>query len=638
MSDGISKIEHEGSDLNDDKKNSSFISNIFYLIAFSMTTFHLFTSGYETFPAFLQRSTHLAFVIVLGFYAYRSRYLLADIGLGVLGLISCLYVAINYAGDEFSMRILYVSPVTALQTTLCVIMIVVLLELTRRTIGSVLSALGILALAYAFVGSYLPGALKHQGIPFNNLVEQLYLSTEGIWGIAIAVSATFVFMFILFGAFLEKNGTGQFFIDLAQSALGKVSGGPALMAVMTSAMFGSISGSAVANVMATGSFTIPLMKKTGYHREFAGAVEAVASTGGQIMPPLMGAGAFIMAEIIGIPYISIAISAVIPALMFFLSVGTMIYIRAKKLGLKGVDGELPSVWHVVKTQFYLVVPVIAVVVILLAGFTPTRAAFYAIVIGIAVMVFQKGGWSRVKELPGAMVDAAKRSVPVASACATAGILIAVVRLSGLAFQFAGFVVDISAGNLIVALIVSMVASILFGMGLPTTVAYLIQASLIAPALVELGLHPLQAHLFVFYFSIMAVITPPVALAAYAAASISDGNPMKIGFNAFRLGIAAYLIPFLFAYSPALLIVDSTGFEVGMAIITGIAGVCSLGIGLEGWLKVDINPMFRALFLVAAFMLCVPHLWTDVIGGVLFVVLLVLQIQKAKVVEAKILTV
>ena len=446
--------------------------------------------------------------------------------------------------------------------------------------------MAILFLLYARFGPYLPGMLGHRGFAWKSIIRHMYLTLEGILGIPISVSSTFVFMFILFGTFLDKTGVGRFFIDLAYSLTGHLKSGPAMTAVVASGFMGSISGSSVANTVTTGAFTIPLMKETGYKPYFAGAVEAAASTGGQIMPPVMGAAAFIMAEFTGIPYVKIIAAAAIPAVLYYFAVGIMVHLEASRLGLKGIPKDgLPKLRNIIKTQGYLLLPLFVIVYFLVKGYTPLLAAFYAICISVVIAIIAtlvKGDKSfGFKEFFSALEQGAKGSIGVACACACAGMVVGVVTLTGLGLRVAELIVTLAQGKLFLTLFFTMIASIILGMGLPTTAKYIVLATMAVPALLKLDVNLMAAHLFILYFGVIADITPPVALAAYAGAGIAGANSMKTGFQAVKLASAAFIVPYIFAYDSSLILVEDVidGNIVFLPFISAIPMILSAIMGI-----------------------------------------------------------
>lgn len=600
-------------------------------IAVSMSLFHLYTAGFGVLGDINQRAAHLLFTFVLIFLAYaasprRRRQLAAlDVVLAVVGAVSTGYLLVNY--EYVVSRELYITPIQPWEWMFAIATVLLVLEAARRTNGWPLVLVAITFLVYAFVGPYLPGLLSHRGVPPAKLVDQLYLTVEGIFGIAIAVSSTFVFLFILFGAFLEKSGTGEFFIDLSKAMVGHMRGGPAKMAVVASGMFGTISGSAVANVVTTGTFTIPLMKRLGYTKDFAGAVEAVASTGGQFMPPVMGAAAFVLAEFTGVPYLKVCVHAAIPALLYYLAVGTMVHLEACKMGIQGLPRtELPAFWGVLGYGWHLFLPLIGIVFFLMRGYTPLLAGFYAVLLVVAISTLRKATRMHPRTIYAALEAGALSALPVAAACAAAGIVIGVVNLTGLGLRFSSLIINVSGGNLLAALFLTMIASLILGMGLPTTPAYVIQAALAVPALVNLGVPVIAAHLFCLYFAVISAITPPVALAAYAGASLSGGNAMATGFIATRLGLAAYIVPYMFVLGPQLLTIGEP-MTVLLAALTAIVGVVGLAVAGEGWLLGRAVMWERIVALGGALLLIKPGTVTDAAGLTLLAVVLVNQLRQ-----------
>jgi TRAP transporter 4TM/12TM fusion protein len=463
----------------------------------------------------------------------------------------------------------------------------------------------------------------------------MYLTTEGIFGIAIGVSSTYIFLFVLFGAFLSKSGMGQFFNDLAMAIAGSGKGGPAKVAVVSSGLLGSINGSAVANVVTTGAFTIPLMKKIGYEPEFAGAVEATASCGGQILPPVMGATAFIMAEYLGLPYIKIAAVAVVPALLYYLGVITIIHLRASKNGLVGLPkDQLPKVRDVMKERGHLLIPLIGLLYLLLKGYTPIYAAFYSILLTIGASAIKKETRMSFKDLIDALEEGARTALGVAMACATVGVIIGVATLTGLGLKLAGAILFLGKGNLFATLVLTMIACIVLGMGLPSIPAYIITATMAAPALAKMGIPPLVSHMFVFYFGMLANLTPPVALAAFAGAGIAGGNTTKTGIQAVKIALAGFVVPYIFAFNNSLLLIDTTFVEASLVITTAVVGVFALGVGVEGYLFRKTSALTRLLFFVSAFGLIIPGIQTDIIGIVLFTVLCLIEKKASKNSEVK----
>jgi TRAP transporter 4TM/12TM fusion protein len=572
----------------------------------------------------------LALLLPLTFLLYpagktspTNRATALDILMALAAVVTALYIGI-WDYDRIITRMIYVDPLTPWDWVFGVIIILLVLEATRRIIGVPMALVGVLSLVYAYLGPYLPARIAHPGFPLTQVLEHLYLTSEGIFGIPLGASATFIFLFVLFGAFLEKSGAGKFFIDLACGLAGGVRGGPAQVAVVTSALEGTVSGSAVANTIGSGTFTIPLMKSLGYKAHFAAAVEASASTGGQIMPPVMGVAAFILAEFVGIPYISVCVAALIPALLYFLAVGFMVDFEAAKLGLKGLPREMrPDLKKILREGLHLILPLFALIYFLVEGYTAFRAAFYAIVVVIASSFLRKATRMSLSSIVSALELGALNAIMVAVACASAGIIIGVISLTGLGVKFVALVVNFSQGILFLALPLVMLASLLLGMGVPTTAAYIMVAALAVPALVELGVDRLAAHLFAFYFACVSAITPPVAVAAYAGAGIARANPFLVGVTAVKLAIAAYVVPFMFVYGPALLF-KGTAVEILTATVTACLGCYSLAGGVQGWLLGPATYPQRALLLVSALALIKPGYVTDAVGVGLLLLVMVWQ--------------
>ena len=494
--------------------------------------------------------------------------------------------------------------------------LVAILIMGYESLGWALPTISVIFLLYGLFGHLIPGALSHQAFTFKRLISFLYLGTEGVFGSAMSVSATFIFIFILFGAFLEKSGAGQFFVNLALTATGRVTGGPALAAVASSALMGTISGSGVSNVVTTGTFTIPLMKANGYDKNFAGAVEAVASNGGQILPPVMGSVAFLMAEMIGVSYFTVAKAAAVPALLYFFAVGIAVYFEAKRLNLRpDPNAQYERVGVVFKSGFYYLLPIALLIVFIICGYSVLRAGAYAAILTIALSYVKKDTAFHLKDFGAVVTDVAKQVRPIVAACACAGIIMGITSLTNLGIKLSGLIVTVSQGNLMIALVMTMLVSLVMGMGLPTTAAYLLLAVLGAPALIKLGADPLPAHLFILYFGCMSTITPPVALSTYAAAGISGGSPMKTGIYAMKLASVAFLIPYIFVYGQELLLYGSLG-SILLAILSASLGCVALAGGMIGWLGAKMPMPLRFVLVGAAITLMIPGALTDVIGVVL----------------------
>ncbi len=612
-----------------------YIAIIISIIAISMSLFHFYTGGFGLWLALKQRALHLAFTLALIFLLYpttkkgigsdKSKVPLWDIVLATLGAFTSLYLIIYY--NELVFRAGLPSRIDLIMGGITILLV---LEATRRAIGPELPIVVVVFLIYAYFGPYMPGFLAHRGYSLERIIEHLYMQTEGIYGIPLGVSSSFVFLFILFGSVLNKTGMGKFFIDLSMALAGHTTGGPAKVAVIASGFMGSINGSSVANVVTTGSFTIPLMKSIGYKKDFAGAVEAAASTGGQIMPPVMGAAAFVMSEFLEIPYIKIAAAAIIPAIIYYIAVITMVHLEACKYDLKGLPKErLPKAKEVLQEKGHLLVPIIGLVYLLVRGYTALFAAFWAIVMSLAVSMLKKETRLNLKGLLGAFEDGAKGALGVAAACACAEMVVGVVTLTGLGLKIANGIVSLGGGNLLLTLFFTMIASILLGMGLPTTAKYIILSIMAAPALIQLGVLPLAAHMFILYFGVIADLTPPVAVAAFAGAGIAGGNTMRTGFISVRLAVAGFMIPYIFAINPALMGLGGSFIQTIQLVITSLAGVLSLGAAAGGYLLVKTPFYERILLLISAILLISPDLMTDIIGIIILMTILFLQHTRQK---------
>ncbi|WP_448807337.1 TRAP transporter permease [Aminobacterium colombiense] len=493
------------------------------------------------------------------------------------------------------------------------LLIITVLEATRRASSGMLSVVCIFFLLYAFWGHLLPGELGHSGFSFNRIVT--YMSGDnGIWGVGIAAASSVVFLFVLFGEFLNKFGGGEVFIELAMSLAGQFRGGPAKVAVLSSALFGTISGSSIANVAATGSFTIPLMKKNGYRPEFAGGIVSASSTGGQIMPPVMGATAFVMAEIIGVSYASLAIKALVPACLFYFAILVMIDCESARLNLLGLSkASLPKAKDVLFRKGIYLLPIVVIFVsLLIFNVSTNMSALYGIVACLLVPFFSKATQVTKKNFFDALVGGGLGIVSIIAACAAAGLVVGVLAMTGLGMKIASMLIRVSEGNLVLLLIATMLLSILLGMGLSTLPAYIIAASVVAPILTGAGVPLLTSHLFVFYYAILAVVTPPVALASYAAAGIANANISKVGFEGFKLALAGMIVPFIFVYSPELLL-EGTPFSVVISIITALIGVLFLGCVLQGYLFGKLGLIQRILLFIAALLSIFSGFFTDILG-------------------------
>ena len=594
------------------------------LAAFS--AFMIYMNLFAVWDERIRRPLFLGIVIIFVFILYPARKSggkpqkpnripIYDVILAAAGSGSFFYFVINsQAIIKHGIRI------SDLEVWLGVIGIVILAECCRRVTGIPIIIVAACFVVYAFA----------VGKSLNIIIYNLFYTTEGVIGTPVGVCSTYIVLFIIFGAFLEATGISDFFIQCANTIAGSASGGPAKVAVISSALCGMVSGSSVGNTVTTGSVTIPMMKKTGYPGEFAGAVEAAASTGGQIMPPIMGAAAFLMAEMVGVPYSQIVIKAILPAVLYFTGIFLMVHLRAKRLGLKGVPREQLPKAKVILPKIYLLIPLVALVYLITAGYTMSRAAIIATVLCIVVSMFNKEHRMTPKKFLDALETGAKNTLSIAVACGIAGIIAGVVTMTGLGQVFIDVIVNISNGNLLIALIFTMLCCIVLGMGVPTTATYIIMATTCAPILTTgMGLNSICASMFVFYFGIVADITPPVALAAYAGSAIAKSDPMRTALNASKLAIGAFLIPYIFCLNPAMLLIDTNIPEFVLIIITSVIGMYAISAALEGYMTTRLNPLFRALLAVAGLMLIYPGLVTDLIGIAITVVVFVITMAGKK---------
>ena len=615
---------------------TGLMAKIVSAIAIVFSVFQLYTATFGVLDAQLQRAVHLGFGLTLVYLLYPTRKSWSrhklhpfDLLLAILGAATPAYIVIEYR--QLVLRSGMVSSTDLVVGTLGILLVI---EAARRIVGLPMVCVVLAFIAYAFAGPYMPGVLAHRGLTLEQLVGHLYFTTEGVFGIPLGVSSTFIFLFILFGAYLESTGLGKFFIDLANAVAGWASGGPAKVAVLSSGLMGTVSGSSVANVVGTGSLTIPMMKKLGYHKNFAGAVEAAASTGGQLMPPVMGAAAFLMAEFIGVPYIDIVKAAIVPAFLYFAGVWLGVHFEAKRSNLKGIPRkDLPKFGVILRERGHLALPLIVIVYLLVAGYTPMRAALVAIVLSIVCSALRKSTRMKPIEIVKGLDKGARNVLSVLVACAAAGIVIGVVTKTGVGLKLASGLLDLSGGLLLPTMFFTMITAIVLGMGVPTTANYVITSTIAAPALVQMGVPVLCAHMFVFYFGIIADVTPPVALAAFAGAGIAGGNPLKTGINASKLAIAAFIIPYMFVLSPVLLMVDATAFNLIMTTLTALIGMIAVSSALIGYLADDCSLLERLVLVAGGLMMIKPGYMTDAAGFVLFLVILFLQLRRRKTAAA-----
>ena len=638
-----------------ERELKNFLKSFAFLVLALMSVYHFYASGFGTIREILHRGIHISFVVGLVFIFYSWKKIdhskknfntpYIDIILSILVVISALYLPL-LPPEVLAPRVGNPENIDIIMGSF---LIVLTLEAARRSIGFTLPFICVLFILFAIFGPYFPGALKHGGASWVGFVNHIYLTNQGIYGIAVGVMAQYVFLFILFGVLATRIGLGQLFIDLAMVIAGKYSGGPAKVAIFSSAFLGTISGSSIANTVTTGSLTIPAMKKVGYPSHFSGAVEATASTGGQITPPILGAAAFIMVEYLEVPLRDILAAALIPALLHYFGIFIMVHLEAKKLGLRGLtDEEVPKFLSVVKDNWLSLAPLILLVYLILIGRTPDYAAVISIIACVLIGFVKKTNRLTIKDLVQCLSQGAKNTLAVGAAAAAIGIIVGVVTLTGVGFRL-GYVVIQTAGDiggfflnfipfglltiedltLFFSLLLIAFSCIFMGTGVPTTATYIILVAVAAPALTQLNIEPIVSHFFVFYYGVLADITPPVALAAYAAAGIAGSNPFKTGNTAFRLGIAKALVPFVFVYSPSLLLV-AQGFDIYIffqTLISAMIGIGLIGISFSGyWLKNV--PIYQRWYLgVNSLFFIAPGIQSSILGLFLISPVIFLQLKK-----------
>lgn len=547
-----------------------------------------------------------------------------DYAISLFLCLSTIFFVIN--SDRFLTRWPLADPLTPLELIVGCILILIVIEITRRTLGLGMLVIVLLLIGYSFFGHLIPGTFGHQEIGLMQFIDQMAYTVNGIFGTIASVAATYVFFFVFFGNVFNASGGGDFFYAISKAVTGRVAGGPAKVAVISSGLYGSISGSPTADVATTGSFTIPAMKKVGYSAIYAGAIEATAATGGSILPPVMGSAAFLMAEITGIPYMSIALAAIVPALLYYIAIFFQVHFQAKKKNMAGFseNEEIPTIKNVMKKMGQFIIPILILVIFLERGSSPVLAAVYATVATIIVSYFKKVTRMSVKKIFDTLIDTVIRISPLVAVCAAAGIVTGAVQITGLAGKFSTLINTLSGGQILLTLFITMIVCIIFGMGMPTPAAYVLTAVLAAPILIESGVPLLQAHLFILYYACLSAITPPVAVAGYAAAAIADANPMKISLLACRLGIVAFIIPYMFVLNPSLILIGSVGAII-ISVITAIIGVIGLAAGFEGWFVKDMNNFEKLVVIVASLLLIYPNLILSLIGASLLLVILIPKI-------------
>jgi TRAP transporter 4TM/12TM fusion protein len=604
------------------------------VIGVGIGIFHLYTGEFGVFEAYFQRFVHLLTLMIVVFLHYPFSKKIsknANLALGIvpalLTIVTQVYLFENY--ERIVSREWYYGEMLSGDFLFGILLIILVLDSTRRVVGLALPIIAVSFIVYTFVGENLPYPFTIISPSIRVFIDHMFLTTQAIFGVPVGVSATFIYLFIMFGAFLESTKGGQFILDLSMALVGRTTGGPAKVAVIASALFGTVSGHSVANVYATGTFTIPLMKRAGYKPAYAGAVEAAASSGGQIMPPVMGAAAFVMAEILGVSYLSICKAAIMPALLYFLAIFASTHIEALKGNYGKVRAEnTETIGKILKRGFHFLIPITVLVVVLIEGYTPFRAAFIAIIVLIVVAeIFPHTRFGLKGFYEGFMLSA-KNGAVIAVSCACAGIIVGVLDVTGIGIRFVSIVTQLSMGIYPLALILVMLSCLVLGMGIPTTPAYIIAAMIGGPILIQLGAEPIAAQMFVFYASLLSAITPPVAMAAYAGASIAGAGFMETGFIACKLGFVKIILPFIFAYNTTLLMVGPIHIII-YNFITAVIGTLTITLGMEGYLFAPIRPLYRPLYILAGALAVIPGVFTDIIGFVIASVLIVLNYRKSR---------
>ena len=624
------EVLREYSAEDNERKLNKVTALIVNTLSLSISLFLIYTAAFGNWDALRQRSFYLMLAMGILFIVYPAFTKSSlktvpwyDYVFSLAGFSCCAYVFINYVPILKRMGIS-----NHTDQLVYVILVVLILEGTRRLVSGALSLITLIFLVYAFFGNKMPGMFATKAGGLSRMTDHMFMIPEGIFGSPLGSAATYVSLFVLFSTFLAECGMSDFIRDAALALTGKSTGGPAKVAVVASGAFGTISGAAAANVVGTGSFTIPLMKSVGYPAEFAGAVEACASTGGQLVPPVMGAACFIMAEYIGIPYSRIMLAGLIPAFLYYLSVFITVDLRSKKLGLLGLPKEkLPSLKKAVLDRGHLLIPFFAVIYMILRQYTISRAALVGLILVVIVSPLRKTTRMTPKQMFLALMNSGKKTVSFGCSCACVGLIIGVTTLTNVGTVLGNAVLQLSGGNLFITLILVMIMSIIMGMGMPTVAVYIVQATVTAPVLMRLGIPMLTAHFFCFYFGIIACITPPVAVPSYAAAAIAGCNPSRTGWAAFKMAIPAFLIPYIFVYEPGMLLNGGggTAFDVIRCCLTAVVGVYLIAMGTEGYCcRNGMAKWKQIMSLVAGFLCIVPEIYTDLIGFAVFVFIMVTE--------------
>ena len=592
---------------------------------FLLSCYQFWAALFGRLDPLIHRAIHMGFILFLAYTSYtvskkkiENRIPFYDLILGLIGASVGAYYF--FFREHILGRFPMADPLTLLDFLFGAAFIILTFEAVRRTLGPALAIVIALLSAYTFLGPYIPGTFNHRGLSISEFVDGMCYTVNGILGSPVAVSSTFVFLFVTFGAFLSESGGGDFFFDLSNAIAGKASGGAAKVAVIASALFGTISGSPTSDVVTTGTFTIPMMRRLGYKREFAGAVEAVASTGGSILPPVMGSAAFLMVEVAGIDYAKICAAAAFPGILYYIALAIMVHLEAKKLGLKGLPADqVPKVGEVLKKGFHFMIPLTVMIGFLIAGRSPSYVAITSIGAVVVVSWLRKESRMGPRRIYRAMVKGAMTGVIVSSACAGAGLVVGGIMSTGLGGKFTSLIMTIGEGHLFISLVLTMVVCIILGMGMPVAAAYMLTVVLTVPALLGLGVSLMSAHLFAVYFSVMSAITPPVAVAAYAASGFAEADPVKIGWQAVRLGVISFIVPYIFVYNPSLLLVGTSFLHIIFSILTAVIGVGALSVGMQGWFTGKISIIQRLFFLFGGLALIYPGVISSAFGAVIVLI-------------------
>ncbi|WP_338448117.1 TRAP transporter fused permease subunit [Niallia oryzisoli] len=600
------------------REPEGWLRKFLLLLIIGITIFQFYVILFSAMDPFLHNSIFITFMLAITFLVFSfngtkkgNKVPIYDISISFVLIGIGVFMMAN--SERFLTRWPLADPLTTMEIIVGSIMLMIVFEVTRRTLGFGMLVIVSVLVLYAFFGHLIKGGFGHEQYNVMQFVDQMVYTVNGVYGSIASVAATYVFFFVLFGNLFNASGGGNFFYALSKAVTGRVAGGPAKVAVISSGLYGSISGSPTADVATTGSFTIPSMKKVGYSPVYAGAIEATAATGGSILPPVMGSAAFLMAEMTGISYSTIAMAALIPGLLYYLAIFCQVHFQAKKLKMAGYGDEtIPTVKGVMKEMGQFMIPILVLVITLEQGLTPVMGAILASVATIIVSYFKKETRLTPKKLFQTMIETTTRISPLVAVCAAAGVVAGIIQVTGLGGKFSSLIHAASGGSIFMTMLVTMLVCIIFGMGMPTPAAYVLTAVLAAPIMIEVGIDLMQAHMFILYYACLSAITPPVAVAAYAAAAIADANPMKIGFLACRLGLVAFIIPFMFVYDPSLLLIGSTT-SIIIAIITATIGVITLAAGLEGWFGVKLKKWEQLILIISGILLIYPNILSSIIG-------------------------